>query len=248
MQWSLMAALSVPSWAVAATAVTQSSAITVGNCGTPIRRATRRGASGRATRRAATIPPRCMSSMKNPVEVCVSLFVAEWRCFFFFSGLLNKHVVIDHTLILLLKMQRRSNRALAAAPTSWRPTTAAVTAWTAPCVPVSSAGCACRRSLMCTTSGMAGSHVAARSSYCSAKLTKGRASQSLRMYILGKEAMVPNPQGSVAGGHVARSTGGHLPHSRPCHPGNHCGDTNLHGPQGSRQPELHAVMLLAGCL
>lgn len=90
-----------------------------------------------------------------------------------------------------------------------------------------------------------------RSSYCSAKLTGCRPSQSLGMYLLGQEAMVANPQGSVAGGHVARSTGGHLPHSGPCHPGNHCGDTNLHGPQGSREPaksKLHAVMLLAGCL
>lgn len=69
------------------------------------------------------------------------------------------------------------------------------------------------------------------------------------MYLLGQEAMVANPQGSVAGGHVARSTGGHLPHSGPRHPGNHCGDTNLHGPQGSREPaKLQAVMLLAGCL
>lgn len=40
------------------------------------------------------------------------------------------------------------------APTSWRLMMAAVTAWTALCVPVSSAGCVCRRSLMCTTSGI----------------------------------------------------------------------------------------------
>lgn len=68
-----------------------------------------------------------------------------------------------------------------------------------------------------------------------AKLTACCASQSLRMYLLGQEAMVANPQGSVAGGHVARSTGGHLPHSGPRHPGHHCGDPNLHGSQGSRQ-------------
>lgn len=66
-----------------------------------------------------------------------------------FSGLLNKH-----PLPLSLQMQRRSNRALAAAPTSWRPMMAAATAWTAPCVPVSSAGSACRRSPTCTTSGI----------------------------------------------------------------------------------------------
>lgn len=66
-------------------------------------------------------------------------------------------------------------------------------------------------------------------------LTTCGVSQSLRMYLLGQEAMVANPQGSVAGGHVARSTGGHLPHSGPRHPGNHCGDPDLHGSQGSRQ-------------
>lgn len=56
------------------------------------------------------------------------------------------------------------------------------------------------------------------------------------MYILGEEAMVSNPQGSVAGGHVARSTGGHLPHSGHRHPSHHCGHTNLHGPQGTKLP------------
>lgn len=56
------------------------------------------------------------------------------------------------------------------------------------------------------------------------------------MYILGEEAMVSNPQGSVAGGHVARSTGGHFPHSGHRHPSHHCGHTNLHGPQGTKQP------------
>lgn len=59
--------------------------------------------------------------------------------------------------------------------------------------------------------------------------------QSLRMYILGEEAMVSNPQGSVAGGHVARSAGGHLPYSGHRHPGHHCGHTNLHGPKGTKQ-------------
>lgn len=54
------------------------------------------------------------------------------------------------------------------------------------------------------------------------------------MHILGKEAMVSNPQGSVAGGHVARSTGGHLPDSGYRHPSDHCGHTNLHGPQGKQ--------------
>lgn len=62
-------------------------------------------------------------------------------------------VVTPNTLTLLLKMQRRSKRALAVVPTSWRPMTAAVTVWTALCVPVSSAGCVCRRSPTCTTSG-----------------------------------------------------------------------------------------------
>lgn len=55
------------------------------------------------------------------------------------------------------------------------------------------------------------------------------------MYILGEEAMVSNPQGSVAGGHVARRTGGHLSDSGHRHPSNHCGHTNLHGPQGTKQ-------------
>lgn len=64
-----------------------------------------------------------------------------------------ERVVTPNTLTLLLKMERRSKRALAVVPTSWRPMTAAVTAWTALCVPVSSAGCVCRRSPMCTTSG-----------------------------------------------------------------------------------------------
>lgn len=56
--------------------------------------------------------------------------------------------------------------------------------------------------------------------------------QSLRMYILGEEAMVPNPQGFVAGGHVARSTSGHLANRWHRHSSYHCGNTNLHGPQG----------------
>lgn len=57
------------------------------------------------------------------------------------------------TLTVMLKMQRRSKHALAVVPTSWRPMMAAATVWTALSVPVSSAGCVCRRSPMCTTSG-----------------------------------------------------------------------------------------------
>lgn len=94
-------------------------------------------------------------------HLLLSYFSALEFFFFFFSGHfiplcwmnIAEGVVTPNTLTLLLKMQRRSKRALAAVPTSWRPMTAAVTAWTALCVPVSSAGCVCRRSPMCTTSG-----------------------------------------------------------------------------------------------
>lgn len=55
------------------------------------------------------------------------------------------------------------------------------------------------------------------------------------MHFLGEEAMVSDPQGSVAGGHVAGSAGGHLPDSGHRHPGHHRGHTNLHGPQGTTQ-------------
>lgn len=56
--------------------------------------------------------------------------------------------------------------------------------------------------------------------------------QPLGMYILGEETVVSNTQDTVAGGHVAWGTCGHLPHGRHCHSGHHCGNTNLHGPQG----------------
>lgn len=49
--------------------------------------------------------------------VCLS-FCSRMRRVFLSSGLLSKHMVIDHTPTLLLKMQRRSNRAPAAGPTS----------------------------------------------------------------------------------------------------------------------------------
>lgn len=79
------------------------------------------------------------------------------------------------------------------------------------------------------------------------------------MHILGEEAMVSNPQDYVAGGHVARRTGGHLPDSGHRHPSNHCGHTNLHGPQGMKQSangvlqqitgvEGHTKRLLGACL
>ena len=66
------------------------------------------------------------------------------------------------------------------------------------------------------------------------------------MYILGEEAMVSNPQGFVAGGHVARSTGGHLPYSGLSHPSHHCGHTNLHGSQGRKLP-VNPVSGLNAC-
>lgn len=66
-------------------------------------------------------------------------------------------------------------------------------------------------------------------------------SQSLRMYILGEEAMVANPQGTVAGGHVARSTGGHLPYCGHRHPCHHCGHTDLHGPKGRKTLSQHPL-------
>lgn len=79
------------------------------------------------------------------------------------------------------------------------------------------------------------------------------------MHVLGEEAMVSNPQDYVAGGHVARRTGGHLPDSGHRHPSNHCGHTNLHGPQGTKQStgrvlqqitgiEGHTKQLLGACL
>lgn len=82
-------------------------------------------------------------------------FVPETICFSVCCFFCMNAYCVDgaHTLTLLLKMQRRSKRALAVVPTSWRPTMAAVTVWTALCVPVSSAGCVCRRSPTCTTSG-----------------------------------------------------------------------------------------------
>lgn len=107
-------------------------------------------------------------------------------------------------------------------------------------MPVSSAGCACRRSPTCTTSGIQ-ARLAAPGVFLprSKRLTACGASQSLRLYLLGQEAMVANPQGSVAGGHVAGSAGGHLPHRGPRHPGSHCGDPNLHRSQGNTQSAHH---------
>lgn len=60
---------------MAARGVTQSSATTVGSGGTPTRRVTRLDASEPATLQAAMMPPRCMSSMKNPEEVRLSATV-----------------------------------------------------------------------------------------------------------------------------------------------------------------------------
>ena len=68
--------------------------------------------------------------------------------------IMNEFGKMSSYMFAVLQMQRRSRDVLAVVPTSWRPMMAAVTAWTALCVPVSSAGCVCRRSPTCTTSGI----------------------------------------------------------------------------------------------
>ncbi len=57
-------------------------------------------------------------------------------------------------------------------------------------------------------------------------------SQSLRLHFLGKEAVVADPQGFVAGGHAARGSGGDLTYSRHCDTSHHCRHPDLYGPQG----------------
>ena len=56
--------------------------------------------------------------------------------------------------------------------------------------------------------------------------------QSLGLHVLGEEAVVADPESSVAGGHAAGCTGGHLAHRRDCHPRHNRGHPHLHGAQG----------------
>lgn len=104
-----MAVQSVPSWAVAVRDVTQSSATTVGSCGTPTRRVTRPGVSEPATPQAATMPPRCTCSMKNLEGVRLAATVT-----YFFLSLFqtlcarNERISQVITFYTLLNQYRRT--------------------------------------------------------------------------------------------------------------------------------------------
>ncbi len=140
-----MAVPSAPSWAVVGKAVKPSFATTAASCGTQTRLVTKPGVSVLATRQEPMMFPHSMSSTRSLV-----VWHKHWG-----TNLTSVWCPLAKmfVLLLILKMQRRSSPVHVVVPTSWRLMMAAATEWTVQFVLVSSVGCACRRSQMCTTSG-----------------------------------------------------------------------------------------------